>query len=179
MSGRDGGMASSRRGFGRLFTFAIVATALAWLAFAAYAQTFRFSKFDVQGNQRIDSATIVATLGVTPGQSISAGALNDGFQRLQATGLFQNVDHVPVHVMGVQTIDPNRHGLGIPVDLVQGLDDVLARLLFLIRSDGILKVEKDDINVGFCSLFKHFRLASRNGQFGAVQACGGLINGVE
>jgi len=88
-------MASSRRGFGRLFTFAIVATALAWLAFAAYAQTFRFSKFDVQGNQRIDSATIVATLGVTPGQSISAGALNDGFQRLQATGLFQNVELVP------------------------------------------------------------------------------------
>jgi outer membrane protein insertion porin family len=62
---------------------------------AAQAQTFRFTSFDVQGNQRIEPATIIANLGVTPGEPISAGALNDGFQRLQASGLFERVELIP------------------------------------------------------------------------------------
>ena len=74
--------------------------AAAMLALAAtgapgLAQTFTFSSFDVQGNTRIETATILANLGVTPGQPIGAGALSDGFQRLQASGLFQSVEIVP------------------------------------------------------------------------------------
>ena len=66
-----------------------------FLAGAAQAQTFRFDTFEVQGNTRIETASILTNLGVTPGQPISAGQLNDGFQRLQASGLFDNVEIVP------------------------------------------------------------------------------------
>lgn len=65
------------------------------IAGAAHAQSFNFGRIDVQGNQRIETATILASLGVTPGQTLSAGALNDGFQRLQASGLFERVEVVP------------------------------------------------------------------------------------
>lgn len=61
----------------------------------AQAQTFRFQTFEVQGNTRIETASVLTTLGVTPGQAISAGQLNDGFQRLQASGLFETVEIVP------------------------------------------------------------------------------------
>jgi outer membrane protein insertion porin family len=70
-------------------------TAGAMLAGLAEAQSFRFTSFEVQGNRRIDSNSIVAQLGVPPGQSVSAGELNDGFQRLQETGLFERVELVP------------------------------------------------------------------------------------
>ncbi|MEM8823099.1 MAG: outer membrane protein assembly factor BamA [Pseudomonadota bacterium] len=66
-----------------------------FLASAVAAQTFRFTEFEVQGNQRIETATILTTLGVEPGQTISAGRLNDGFQRLQASDLFETVEIVP------------------------------------------------------------------------------------
>ncbi|WP_055087261.1 outer membrane protein assembly factor BamA [Jannaschia donghaensis] len=62
---------------------------------SAEAQSFRFQTFEVQGNTRIETASILSTLGVTPGQTISAGQLNDGFQRLQASGLFETVEIVP------------------------------------------------------------------------------------
>ena len=92
----DGGRAAGGRSWARAaLSLLAVALAAAWIAGAAHAQTFRFTQFDVQGNQRIDGATILATLGVTPGQPISAGALNDGFQRLQATGQFETVEVVP------------------------------------------------------------------------------------
>ncbi|SDZ34920.1 Beta-barrel assembly machine subunit BamA [Jannaschia faecimaris] len=59
------------------------------------AQTYRFQTFEVQGNTRIETSSVLATLGVTPGQAIEAGQLNDGFQRLQASGLFETVEIVP------------------------------------------------------------------------------------
>ena len=65
------------------------------LATAVEAQTFRFTTFDIQGNTRIEDATVLSTLGVTPGAPVSAAALNDGFQRLQASGLFQRVELIP------------------------------------------------------------------------------------
>jgi outer membrane protein insertion porin family len=67
----------------------------ALVASAAYAQSFRFTEFEVQGNTRVGTDTILATVGVAPGEAVSAGALNDGFQRLQASGLFQRVEIVP------------------------------------------------------------------------------------
>ncbi len=75
----------------------IIAAGLLLCVFAAsaHAQTFRFSEFEVQGNQRIETATILSSLGVTAGQTVTAGQLNDGFQRLQASGLFETVEIVP------------------------------------------------------------------------------------
>ncbi len=65
------------------------------MAPAAQAQTYTFSSFEVQGNTRIDTASILSNLGVTANQPISAGELNDGFQRLQSSGLFETVEIVP------------------------------------------------------------------------------------
>ncbi|PWJ19314.1 outer membrane protein assembly factor BamA [Jannaschia seohaensis] len=65
------------------------------IAGASQAQTFRFTEFEIQGNTRIEAATILTNLGVAPGQTVSAGQLNDGFQRLQGSGLFQRVEIIP------------------------------------------------------------------------------------
>ncbi len=75
----------------------LAGTSTVVLGFAApvQAQTFRFNTFEVQGNTRIETASILTQLGVTPGAPISAGQLNDGFQRLQASGLFETVEIVP------------------------------------------------------------------------------------
>ncbi|WP_055665009.1 outer membrane protein assembly factor BamA [Jannaschia seosinensis] len=64
-------------------------------AIPTVAQSYRFSEFEVQGNTRIETASILSTLGVSPGESVTAAELNDGFQRLQRSGLFQNVEIVP------------------------------------------------------------------------------------
>ncbi|SFI27526.1 outer membrane protein assembly factor BamA [Jannaschia pohangensis] len=80
-------------GFLRLSLLTLLGAVL--IAGAAQAQTYRFSTFEVQGNTRIETSTILANLGVTPGESITAGQLNDGFQRLQASGLFETVEIVP------------------------------------------------------------------------------------
>ena len=77
----------------RLTLLALLGAVL--MAGAAQAQTFQFQTFEVQGNTRIETASVLSTLGVTPGQPISAGQLNDGFQRLQASGLFETVEIVP------------------------------------------------------------------------------------
>ncbi|WP_308914960.1 outer membrane protein assembly factor BamA [Jannaschia sp. LMIT008] len=84
-----------RRG-GRLLGATAMGLCVAgWMAGVATAQTFRFSSFEVQGNGRIDTASVLAQLGVVPGEAISAGRLNDGVQRLQNSGLFQSVEVVP------------------------------------------------------------------------------------
>lgn len=62
---------------------------------SAHAQSYRFTSFDVQGNQRIEDATILSYLGLTPGQNVSAGRVNDGYQRLLNSGLFESVEIVP------------------------------------------------------------------------------------
>lgn len=61
----------------------------------ALAQSYAFSTVDIQGAQRIEPATILSYLGVSRGESISAGALNDGYQRLIGSGLFEKVELLP------------------------------------------------------------------------------------
>lgn len=61
----------------------------------AYAQTFPVSSVDIEGNQRIEDATIMSYLRLQQGQSVSAAELNDALQRLQRSGLFETVDIVP------------------------------------------------------------------------------------
>ncbi len=61
----------------------------------AYAQDFRFNSIQVDGNQRIETATIVAYTGITPGQTLSAGELNDAYQRVENSGVFESVEFDP------------------------------------------------------------------------------------
>ncbi|MCC6007991.1 MAG: outer membrane protein assembly factor BamA [Rhodobacteraceae bacterium] len=61
----------------------------------AIAQSFTFSSVAVRGNQRIPDASVREILGVTPGREITAAALNDGFQRLRTSGLFEEAEITP------------------------------------------------------------------------------------
>ena len=65
------------------------------VAGSAQAQTFQFFSFEIEGNQRIEDATILSFIDLPTGQSVSAARVNDGLQRLQASGLFESVELVP------------------------------------------------------------------------------------
>jgi outer membrane protein insertion porin family len=61
----------------------------------AEAQAYSFSRVSVQGNQRVDAATILSYAGIPSGQTVTAGQLNDAYQRIQGSGLFESVEIVP------------------------------------------------------------------------------------
>lgn len=61
----------------------------------AVAQTYSFSNVVIEGNERIEAATILKYAGIGKGEAVSAGALNDAYQRLVAVGLFETVELVP------------------------------------------------------------------------------------
>jgi len=62
---------------------------------AAYAQTYNFNSIVIEGNQRVEDATILSFAGIGRGETIQAARLNDAFQGLQGSGLFEEVDLVP------------------------------------------------------------------------------------
>ena len=62
---------------------------------AAEAQSFRFTGVKVEGNQRIQSPTIVAYTGLERGKTIDAGDLNDAYRAVFDSGLFESVELVP------------------------------------------------------------------------------------
>jgi len=57
----------------------------------AMAQTYSFSNVAIEGNLRVDAATILGFAGIARGQSVSAGELNDAYQRIVNSGLFETV----------------------------------------------------------------------------------------
>ncbi|MBC7137684.1 MAG: outer membrane protein assembly factor BamA [Defluviimonas sp.] len=59
------------------------------------AQTYSFSQVQVEGNSRIDDGTILSYAGIARGEALSAGALNDAYQRIVASGQFETVELVP------------------------------------------------------------------------------------
>lgn len=71
--------------------FLLFLTVLFASAPPAKAQEFVFNSIVVEGNARIGDEAIANQLGITRGQSVSAGELNDGVQRLQNSGLFETV----------------------------------------------------------------------------------------
>ncbi|QIE44367.1 outer membrane protein assembly factor BamA [Pseudohalocynthiibacter aestuariivivens] len=66
------------------FSFSVIAS-------PASAQSYRFSSVSIEGNQRIEAGTILTYAGIARGQSVSAGELNDAYQRILASGLFEEV----------------------------------------------------------------------------------------
>ena len=75
--------------------FLIVSGVLFALPSAADAQDYRFSSFNVTGNQRIESAAILNYAGIERGETITAGGLNEAYQRVLASGLFESVELTP------------------------------------------------------------------------------------
>ena len=62
----------------------------------AHAQNFSFNNVVVDGNTRIGNSAILSRAGIARGQTVSAGQLNDAFQKLQNSGLFESVSISPV-----------------------------------------------------------------------------------
>lgn len=87
------------RGAGRhlsaVSVLAIVSMACFVVTDTAQAQTYSFNAVKVEGNERVDAATILSYAGIGQGQTINAGELNDAFQRISNAGLFEDVQIVP------------------------------------------------------------------------------------
>jgi outer membrane protein insertion porin family len=62
---------------------------------ALWAQSYSFGTVRVEGNQRIETSTILAEAGIERGSAVSAAQLNDAAQALRASGLFETVEVVP------------------------------------------------------------------------------------
>lgn len=71
------------------------ATASAPMLTPAFAQVFSFSNVVIEGNERVDSATILNYAGISRGEEVSAAALNDAYQRIMNSNLFETVELVP------------------------------------------------------------------------------------
>jgi outer membrane protein insertion porin family len=69
----------------------------AWLVFStsARAQDYQFSGVRVEGNQRVESGTVLRYAGIGAGQAVTAGQLNDAVQAVVNSGLFETVDVDP------------------------------------------------------------------------------------
>jgi outer membrane protein insertion porin family len=61
----------------------------------AFAQVFSFSNVEIAGNERVDAATILNFAGIKRGEEVSAAALNDAYQRILNSGLFETVEVIP------------------------------------------------------------------------------------
>lgn len=61
----------------------------------AHAQSYAFSNVRVTGNQYVDAATIATYAGIGRGQQVSAAQLNDAYQRIMNSGLFETVELTP------------------------------------------------------------------------------------
>ena len=59
------------------------------------AQTYSFSTVLVEGNVRVDAPTVISYAGIGRGEEVSAAALNDAYQRVVNSGLFETVEIIP------------------------------------------------------------------------------------
>lgn len=90
-------------GFGMRYTIwqkgiariALILCLFVTLAGTASAQSFRFTNFEVDGNQRVDDASVLTYAGIEPGQTVRAAEVNDARQRIQNSGLFESVEVIP------------------------------------------------------------------------------------
>ncbi|WP_456390922.1 outer membrane protein assembly factor BamA [Profundibacter sp.] len=83
--------------FQRIIVVLFIAITIGYAAAprAAQAQTYRFNTVKIEGNQRIEPATILTYAGIARGETISAARLNDAYQRILRSGLFESVKIEP------------------------------------------------------------------------------------
>ncbi|NSX55377.1 outer membrane protein assembly factor BamA [Parasulfitobacter algicola] len=75
-------------------------TGLALLAFlvttlVVNAQSYTFNTVQIEGNQRVEQGTILTYAGIARGERVSAGRLNDAYQNILESGLFESVELEP------------------------------------------------------------------------------------
>ncbi len=61
----------------------------------AAAQSYSFNSVEIEGAQRVEPATILSYAGISRGETVSAAELNEAYQRILASGLFESVKIVP------------------------------------------------------------------------------------
>ena len=71
--------------------FALISTA--WMAPAnpVLAQQYQFNSVIINGNERVGDSAILSRAGIRRGVAITGGQLNDAYQNLQNSGLFETV----------------------------------------------------------------------------------------
>lgn len=62
---------------------------------AAQAQSYAFNSVQIEGLDAIQASTVMSYLGFGRGEQVSAGELNDAYQRLVGSGLFDKVEITP------------------------------------------------------------------------------------
>ena len=65
------------------------------LAGASLAQSFQYDRIDVEGNRRIDRASILSFAGLPDSGTVSAAQLNEAFRNISDAGLFADVSIIP------------------------------------------------------------------------------------
>lgn len=75
--------------------FAVTSVSYTVFPAPAEAQSYRFTNVAVEGNARVSSGTILSYAGISRGQSVSGGELNDAYQKVLGSGLFETVEFVP------------------------------------------------------------------------------------
>lgn len=92
-------LSAQGQGFGRglraVSILALVAGSAVPFSHVAQAQSYTFSAVEIEGNVRVDGATILAFAKLPRGTEITAAALNDAYQRILASGLFEKVELDP------------------------------------------------------------------------------------
>ncbi len=83
------------RGFAGIRTVLLAGLVVGMTTVAAVAQSFSFSSFAVEGNQRVADATILSFAGLQPGGALTTAGLNDAGQDIRETGLFESVELIP------------------------------------------------------------------------------------
>ncbi|MCG7623299.1 outer membrane protein assembly factor BamA [Epibacterium sp. Ofav1-8] len=86
---------SAKRFLGSTALSAVLALGLGLAPLSVGAQDYRFTNVRVEGNQRIQSSTIVAYTGLARGETVSGGALNDAYRGVFDSGLFESVELIP------------------------------------------------------------------------------------
>ncbi|MEM8654627.1 MAG: outer membrane protein assembly factor BamA [Pseudomonadota bacterium] len=61
----------------------------------AQAQNFQFNSIVIDGNTRIGDAAVLSQAGIAPGQTLTAGQVNDVIRNLENSGLFESVSVQP------------------------------------------------------------------------------------
>ena len=88
---------STRMGHGLHWSAVVCLLAWAFLSApqSALAQSYNFSSVTVEGNTRVDAATVLSYAALERGNPVSAAALNDAYQRIVNSGLFERVELQP------------------------------------------------------------------------------------
>ena len=129
---RAGAAVCVRRAFRRISSAAIIAGFTLLPPASAIAQEFTFDSISVVGNERIEAATVASYAGIPRGEALTAGEVNDAYQRVLESGLFESVSFEPRGRTLVITVEERPIIGTVAIEGNRRLDD--ERLLALLES---------------------------------------------